>query len=407
MNIFDGVLVTISIVEAAFLDSSSTKAITAFRSARIFRTFRVLRVTRLLRSLAFMKIIIGAIGRSLKSFASIAILIFIMLFIYTLLGMNVLGGNLNKYLNRTLYDSFWDAFLSSFQVMITENWNNVLQSVYASHFSTWIGSIYLVSWVIIGNWILLNLFLAIILDEFSNEDAQKDQMELEEELRDAGEDEDSLYSQYMAMSGAGSTTGGSSNFNKSSLMSQQNQNSKLRLSSYASALGRIGEEDTGLESAIDDIEDSDLKQKQEKKEPRWVGVECEDAFFFLTKDNKIRSFCYDLIRHNGFETVILGGIVFSSLKLAIQTYFSNSDEKANEVFLGIDYFFTVFFAIEMVLKLIAFGVIIDSGSYFRDYWNMLDGFVVITSIIDSSVPSVNISFIRVSVASQLISTHIG
>ena len=50
MNIFDGTIVMLSIVEMLFM-SGGNKAVSAFRSVRIFRTFRVLRVTRLLRGL--------------------------------------------------------------------------------------------------------------------------------------------------------------------------------------------------------------------------------------------------------------------------------------------------------------------------------------------------------------------
>lgn len=49
MNIFDGLVVTLSLVELAI--GSGGSAISAFRSVRIFRTFRVLRVTRLIRSM--------------------------------------------------------------------------------------------------------------------------------------------------------------------------------------------------------------------------------------------------------------------------------------------------------------------------------------------------------------------
>lgn len=42
--------------------------------------------------------------------------------------------------------------------------------------------LYLVSWIFIGNLSLLNLFLAILLDGFTNEDAQSDAKEVEHEL---------------------------------------------------------------------------------------------------------------------------------------------------------------------------------------------------------------------------------
>lgn len=50
MNIFDGLIVSLSIFEMVFM-SGGSKAVSAFRAVRIFRTFRVLRVTRLLRGL--------------------------------------------------------------------------------------------------------------------------------------------------------------------------------------------------------------------------------------------------------------------------------------------------------------------------------------------------------------------
>jgi len=47
-----------------------------------------------------------------------------------------------------------------------------------------------------------------------------------------------------------------------------------------------------------------------------------------------------------------------------------------------DYFFTIAFIIEMVIKLIAMGFIMDDGSYLRDNWNRLDFFIVVTSIVE-------------------------
>ena len=54
MNVFDAIIVTLSLVELAFFGTGGGSAISAFRSVRIFRTFRVLRVTRLVRSLQYM-----------------------------------------------------------------------------------------------------------------------------------------------------------------------------------------------------------------------------------------------------------------------------------------------------------------------------------------------------------------
>ena len=50
MNVFDAIIVCISLVELTIFGSGGGSAISAFRSVRIFRTFRVLRVTRYISS---------------------------------------------------------------------------------------------------------------------------------------------------------------------------------------------------------------------------------------------------------------------------------------------------------------------------------------------------------------------
>lgn len=85
MNIFDGCIVSLSIIEMTVM-TKGNKAVSAFRAVRIFRTFRVLRVTRLLRTLAFMQVIIGVISRTLSGFIYIALLLLLFIIIYTLMG---------------------------------------------------------------------------------------------------------------------------------------------------------------------------------------------------------------------------------------------------------------------------------------------------------------------------------
>ena len=114
MNIIDGTVVFLSIMELSM--GSGGGALSAFRSVRVFRTFRVLRVARILRSLKSMQNIISVISRSASSFAYIAMLLIIFLFIYALLGIQVFGGKFNfpEGKPRGNYDSFNIAFFTAF-----------------------------------------------------------------------------------------------------------------------------------------------------------------------------------------------------------------------------------------------------------------------------------------------------
>lgn len=85
MNIMDGTIVILSLVELTFM--SGKGALSALRSVRIIRTFRVLRVARLLRGLKSMMHIIAVIQRSISSFIYLALLLLLFIFIYSLLGM--------------------------------------------------------------------------------------------------------------------------------------------------------------------------------------------------------------------------------------------------------------------------------------------------------------------------------
>jgi hypothetical protein len=60
-----------------------------------------------------------------------------------------------------------------------------------------------------------------------------------------------------------------------------------------------------------------------------------------------------------------------------------------------DYFFTVAFIIEMVIKLIALGFVMDDGSYLRDNWNRLDFFIVVTSIVELAFSGLDLPIIKI------------
>lgn len=117
MNGLDGFVVIMSIVELAFTagDTGSMNRST-FQTIRVFRTFRVFRIARLLRSLESMKTILGVISRSYKSFIYITLLLFVFIFIYSLLGMQIFGGNFDfdDGKPRGNYDSFTIAGITVF-----------------------------------------------------------------------------------------------------------------------------------------------------------------------------------------------------------------------------------------------------------------------------------------------------
>lgn len=49
----------------------------------------------------------------------------------------------------------------------------------------------------------------------------------------------------------------------------------------------------------------------------------------------------------------------------------------------LDLIFQAFFTCEMVVKIIAFGFVMDENSYLTEAWNKLDCFIVVSGLIDT------------------------
>lgn len=170
MNYMDGTIVILSLVELIFL--SGLKAMGALRSLRILRVFRILRVAKLLRGLKMMHLLIRVIGKAAMSFFYLGMLLFLFIFIYALIGMQLFGG---KFMDPSVagtiqynYDNFNQAFVTSFIMLTTSNWNTILMVSFSSNVSQALIAVYLVSDIFVGTWMLLNLFLAILLDSFAS-----------------------------------------------------------------------------------------------------------------------------------------------------------------------------------------------------------------------------------------------
>lgn len=88
-------------------------------------------------------------------------------------------------------------------------------------------------------------------------------------------------------------------------------------------------------------------------------------------------------------------IGLNSLKLTIDTYVTDTSSTIYVIGTYVDLCFTAVFAMESLIKMISLGFALDEGSYLRDDWSKLDLFVVLSSIIDASVASINLGAIKI------------
>ena len=120
MNWLDGGIVMASIFELIYpllTGGAENSSLSALKTLRMLRTVRVVRMLRLLRSLESMKVIIQVVVKSYMSFVYITCLMFLFIFIFTLLGMSIFAGYFQddpEGQPSNNYDSFMMAFFTIF-----------------------------------------------------------------------------------------------------------------------------------------------------------------------------------------------------------------------------------------------------------------------------------------------------
>uniref|UniRef100_A0AC35U739 Sodium channel protein n=1 Tax=Rhabditophanes sp. KR3021 TaxID=114890 RepID=A0AC35U739_9BILA len=138
------------------------------------------------------------------------------------------------------------------------------------------------------------------------------------------------------------------------------------------------------------ILDEAKREKEEKENTAWRKFYTRTWFFkreehslyLFSPENKLRMNCLRLTQKKWFDYTILAFIGINCITLAMERP-SIPPDSFERMFLQIaGYVFTIIFSIEMTLKVIANGCFLGKGSYFSDGWNILDGVLVIISLIN-------------------------
>uniref|UniRef100_A0A8C1UC48 Voltage-dependent L-type calcium channel subunit alpha n=1 Tax=Cyprinus carpio TaxID=7962 RepID=A0A8C1UC48_CYPCA len=141
----------------------------------VLRCVRLLRIFKVTRHWTALSNLVASLLNSMKSIASLLLLLFLFLIIFALLGMQLFGGKFNfdeTQTKRSTFDSFPQALLTCFQILTGEDWNVVMYDGIMAYggpvFPGMIVCLYFVILFICGNCILFYLkpvSLAYLLEE--------------------------------------------------------------------------------------------------------------------------------------------------------------------------------------------------------------------------------------------------
>ncbi|XP_078790161.1 voltage-dependent R-type calcium channel subunit alpha-1E isoform X6 [Oryzias latipes] len=180
-NCFDCGVIVGSIFEVVwgFFRPGMSFGISVLRALRLLRIFKITKYWASLRNL------VVSLMSSMKSIISLLFLLFLFTVVFALLGMQLFGGRfIFEDYTPTNFDTFPAAIMTVFQILTGEDWNEVMYNGIRSQggvqYGMW-SSIYFIVLTLFGNYTLLNVFLAIAVDNLANaQELTKDEEEEEE-----------------------------------------------------------------------------------------------------------------------------------------------------------------------------------------------------------------------------------
>uniref|UniRef100_M3ZJ55 Sodium channel protein n=1 Tax=Xiphophorus maculatus TaxID=8083 RepID=M3ZJ55_XIPMA len=422
-NCFDGFIVTLSLVELGLAD---VEGLSVLRNMRLFK---------LAKSWPTLNMLIKIIGNSVGALGNLTLVLAIIVFIFAVVGMQLFGKSykdcvckiaLDCELPRWHMNDFFHSFLIVFRVLCGEWIETMWDCMEVAGQAMCIIVFMMV--MVIGNLVVLNLFLALLLSSFSadnlaatDDDGEPNNLQLavarikigiawfkanmrilqpiEDEQKPLDYEEKlNCIANHPAeinreldypKNGNGTTSGIGSSVGKymidddyMSFIHNPNLTVCVPIAVGESDFENLNTEDFSSESDVENSKDVSrngcrvfINHAECVAKYKCCDVPITHGWgkhwWFLRKT------CYLIVEHNWFETLIIFMILLSSGALAFEDVYIEQRKTVRIILDYADRVFTYIFILEMLLKWVAYGFV----KYFTNAWCWLDFFIVDVSIV--------------------------
>uniref|UniRef100_A0A8D0F9R6 Voltage-dependent L-type calcium channel subunit alpha n=1 Tax=Strix occidentalis caurina TaxID=311401 RepID=A0A8D0F9R6_STROC len=377
-NRFDCFIVCGGILETILVETKimSPLGISVLRCVRLLRIFKITRYWNSLSNL------VASLLNSVRSIASLLLLLFLFIIIFSLLGMQLFGGKFNfdeMQTRRSTFDNFPQSLLTVFQILTGEDWNSVMYDGIMAYggpsFPGMLVCIYFIILFICGNYILLNVFLAIAVDNLADAESLTSAQKEEEE-----EKERKKLARLCCFS---------FHFCQINVDDYQPNENEEKSPYPTTEAPEEDEEEPEMPVGPRPRPMSELHLKEKA-----VPMPDASAFFIFSPNNRFRVHCHRIVNDNIFTNLILFFILLSSISLAAEDPVRHLSFR-NQILGNADYVFTSIFTLEIILKMTAYGAFLHKGSFCRNYFNILDLLVVSVSLISFGIQSSAINVVKI------------
>ncbi|XP_062858689.1 sodium channel protein type 4 subunit alpha A [Trichomycterus rosablanca] len=438
-NIFDSIIVTLSLVELGLAN---------VQGLSVLRSFRLLRVFKLAKSWPTLNMLIKIIGNSVGALGNLTLVLAIIVFIFAVVGMQLFGKSYKHCVCKIAQDcelprwhmnDFFHSFLIVFRILCGE-WIETMWDCMEVAGAGMCFMVFLMV-MVIGNLVVLNLFLALLLSSFSgdnlsggDEDGELNNLQIaigritrgigwvrsfivgmilkllcrrspeDEEEGGGGDEEDKKETIILNHFDDGKMADGVSNSLEAQTLNVPiaKEESDDEDDDDEEESDGPSEADAEEKCALNDGDSSECstvdyrppepppEEDEEEPEPddpeacftegcvrRWPCLDVDISQGRGKSWWNLRRTCFTIVEHDYFETFIIFMILLSSGALAFEDIYIEQRRVIKIILEYADKVFTYIFIVEMLLKWVAYGF----KTYFTNAWCWLDFLIVDVSII--------------------------
>uniref|UniRef100_A0A8C3CX82 Voltage-dependent L-type calcium channel subunit alpha n=1 Tax=Cairina moschata TaxID=8855 RepID=A0A8C3CX82_CAIMO len=383
-NRFDCFVVCAGILETILVELSTLSPL----GISVLRCIRLLRIFKITRYWTSLSNLVASLLNSVRSIASLLLLLFLFIIVFALLGMQLFGGKYDfedMEVRRSTFDNFPQALISVFQILTGEDWNSIMYNGIMAYggpsFPGMLVCIYFIILFVCGNYILLNVFLAIAVDNLAEAEsltsAQK--AKAEERKRQKSEDEKQMLAKKIT----------ASEDLPQGHVATPSLGDPFLFPPCDPPAGDDEEDEPEIPLSPRPRPLAELQLKEKA-----VPMPEASSFFIFSPTNKFRMLCHRIVNATWFTNFILLFILLSSISLAAEDPI-RAESFRNQILGYFDIGFTSVFTVEIVLKMTAYGAFLHKGSFCRNSFNILDLLVVAVSLISMGIESSTISVVKI------------
>ncbi|RHY76780.1 hypothetical protein DYB30_013720, partial [Aphanomyces astaci] len=352
-NRFDLLTFFLGVVEAAISPPSFMDGTPG--GSGIFTAFRAARAFKLARMWESLNQLLTAIFNSLSEILNFLLFLLLFMLIFSLLGMELFATHYqfdpNNYhmpfnntnpqtrLHRSNFDSIvWAAF-TVFQILSYDNFPAVMYDGWIA-VGAW-APIYVSLVIILGVFVVMNMFSAILVQAVMKGNTNDD---------DNDDDIDSMILDSKHMDGGMRT--------KSTRILRRVMDQLARLQFPPPPTSPANDDDA-------------------PKRPVYLGR----SLFLFAETNPLRRLCTALLQRREYTWAMSVIIFISCVDTALDSPLLDPNSSLGTLLDQVNLLFAVLFSVEMAINVVSRGLFIGRDAFVKDWWRVLDGFIVTVSIL--------------------------